>query len=150
MASRMSPPTAADYYGRVKHHQLAGRTFAGLAAVIILFQAALVAGAPWGELTMGGAYPGTLPFRMRIAAIGSGFLLAAMSGVVAARAGIALPRWRPASRRLIWVVVAYCALAVVVHIITPSPRERALWLPVVMVMAICALVVARSSAPDDA
>jgi cell division protein FtsW (lipid II flippase) len=83
---------------------------------------------------------------MRAAAVGSAVLMLAFAAVVAARAGLALPRWRQASRRLIWVVVAYALVGVVLHVVTPSARERMLWLPVVLMLAGCALVVARSPA----
>ena len=123
----------------------AANTYIALSAVVIGFQLALAAGAPWGELTMGGAFPGQLPPPMRAAAVGSAVLMLAFAAVVAARAGLALPRWRQASRRLIWVVVAYALVGVVLHVVTPSARERMLWLPVVLLLAGCALVVARSA-----
>ena len=123
----------------------AARTFLALTAVVVAFQLALVAGAPWGELTMGGAYPGQLPLPMRAVAVASAALLAGCGAVVTARAGLALPRWRPAARGLIWVVVAYMLVGVVLNAMTPSPRERALWLPVAAVLAVCALVVARAA-----
>jgi hypothetical protein len=125
---------------------LAAKIFLALVVVVIAFQLALAAGAPWGELTMGGAFPGTLPLRMRVAAVGSAVLLAAFGAVVAARAGLALPRWRRAAGRLIWVVVAYAVVGVVLNAATPSARERMLWLPVALVLAACALAVARGAA----
>jgi cell division protein FtsW (lipid II flippase) len=123
----------------------AARTFLTLTAVVVAFQLALAAGVPWGELTMGGAYPGRLPLPMRAVAVLSAALLASVGAVVAARAGLALPRWQPAARRLIWAVVAYMLVGVVLNAMTPSPRERALWLPVTAVLAVCALVVARAA-----
>ena len=126
------PPTAA------------AKIYIALTAVVIAFQLALAAGAPWGELTMGGAYPGRLPTPMRVAAAGSVLLLLACGAVVAVRAGLALLRWRRAARRLIWVVVAYMLVSVVLNAVTPSARERTLWLPVALVLAGCALVIARS------
>ena len=39
--------------------------------------------------------------------------------------------------------VASRLIGVVLHINTPSPRERMVWLPVLLVLAGCALVVAR-------
>jgi hypothetical protein len=44
-----------------------------------------------------------------------------------------------------WVVVAYAFLGVVVNAITPSAGERLIWLPVTLVLAGCAIIVARSS-----
>ena len=112
--------------------------------MVVAFQLALVAGAPWGELTMGGAVRGQLPPRMRVIAFGSAVLLTAFGAIVAARAQLAFPRWRHASRWLIWVVAAYSIVGVVLNAITPSPHERALWLPVTIVLAVCAVTVARS------
>ncbi|MGZ8376493.1 MAG: hypothetical protein ACXWZS_14015 [Gemmatirosa sp.] len=123
---------------------LAARIYVAVSAVVVAFQLALAAGAPWGELTMGGAFRGRLPPAMRAAAVGSAVLVLAFGAVVAARADLALPRWRRASQRLIWVVVAYTLVGVVLHMVTPSPRERIVWLPVLLVLAGCALVVARS------
>lgn len=126
----------------------AARIYVALSAVVVAFQLALAAGAPWGELTMAGAFPGQLPPPMRAAAVGSAALLLALAAVVVARAGLALPRWRRASLRLIWVVLAYTVVGVALHVVTPSARERALWLPVLLGLAGCALVVARSPQRD--
>jgi hypothetical protein len=68
----------------------------------------------------------------------------AFAAVVATRAGLALPRWRDASRRLIWVVVGVTLVGVALNAATPSPWERVLWLPVTFALAACALVVARA------
>jgi len=123
----------------------AAKIYVALTAVVIAFQLALAAGAPWGEFTMGGAFPGRLPSYMRVVAAGSAVLLLTFAAVVAARANLALPRWRRASRLLIWMVVAYSLLGVVLNAVTPSAQERLLWLPVAVGLAGCALVVARSS-----
>ena len=125
---------------------LAARAFLALVAVVVAFQLALAAGAPWGALAMGGAFPGRLPPAMRAAAVVQALLLALFGAVVAARAGLALPRWRRASRRLVWVVVAYAIVGAVLNAITPSAAERALWLPVTLVLGACALAVARRPA----
>lgn len=50
--------------------QLAAGLYALLIIGIISFQAALVAGAPWGHLTQGGRYQGQLPLRGRMVAGG--------------------------------------------------------------------------------
>lgn len=123
----------------------AAKVYIALTAIVTVFQLALVAGAPWGEFTMGGAFPGQLPPRMRVVAAASAMLLSAFGAVVAARANLALLRWRRFARRLMWVVVAYAFLGVVVNAITPSAGERLIWLPVTLVLAGCAIIVARSS-----
>jgi uncharacterized membrane protein YhaH (DUF805 family) len=117
--------------------------FGALAAAA--FQVALAAGAPWGELTMGGAFGGRLPIERRIVAALSAITLLGFAALVTARAGLALRRWHAASRRLIWVVVAYSATGVILNAATPSPRERALWLPVAVVMLVSSVVVGRSN-----
>lgn len=123
--------------------RIAARIYVAVTGVVVLFQLALAVGAPWGELTMGGAFRGQLPPQMRAAAVGSAVLLSAFCVIVASRAGLAFARWRRASRRLIWLVVAYAVVGVALNALTPSPRERALWLPVTVVLAVCAVLVAR-------
>lgn len=114
---------------------------AALVAVVVLFHLAAISGAPVGHLTMGGRWPGALPPELRVGSALSALLLVLLAAIVLARAGIVrlrLPGW------LIWAVVAVHALGAFVHVITPSAAERALWLPVILVMLACALVVARS------
>ena len=120
----------------------AAGVFVALTAIVVLFQLALAAGVPWGHLTWGGRFPGRLPIRMRAAAVLSAALLVGFAAIVCARAGMASPEWQPLSRRLIWAVVAYCAIGVVANAATPSRWERIIWLPVVTLMLGCALLVA--------
>jgi hypothetical protein len=122
----------------------AARLFGLLTLVVVLFQLALAAGAPWGALAMGGAFLGRLPPAMRVAAVAQALLLLLLAAIVAARAGLVLPRWRAASRKLVWGVAAFLLLGAVLNAITPSPWERLLWLPVVLLQLACAVVVARS------
>jgi hypothetical protein len=82
---------------------------------------------------------------MRAIALGSAVLLTGFGAIVAARAHLAFPRWRRTSRWLVWVVAAYSIVGVVLNALTPSPRERALWLPVAVVLAVCAVIVALGS-----
>ena len=121
---------------------------ASLFALICLatsgFQLALIAGAPWGELTLGGRWPGALPLRARLLPLVSLALLVAFATIILSRAGViqtGLGQFVPA---LAWVVVAYCAVGVVANLATPSRRERALWLPVVTSMLVSSAVVAAS------
>lgn len=127
----------------------AAKLFLALTGAAVLFQLALGLGAPWGELTMGGAFHGALPPRMRVVAFVSAGLLAGFGVVVAARAGLAFVRCRRASRWLIWLVVAYQVVGVVLNAATPSPRERAVWLPVTIVLTVCSLIVARAAPPAE-
>jgi hypothetical protein len=121
----------------------AAKVFAGLTAVVILFQLALAAGAPWGAYAMGGAFPGTYPPAMRGAAVVQAAILAGVALIVLARAGVVFPSWRP--RRLAWVVVALLTVGVVLNLITPSGMERLIWAPVAVVLFLSALRVAAGS-----
>ena len=122
----------------------AARRFVTLALLVAAFQFALAAGVPWGSLTMGGAFPGRLPASMRLAAMVQALVLVLFGGIVGARARLFLPRWHTGSRKLVWVVVAYTVVGVVLNAITPSAGERAMWLPVTLVLGACAVVVARA------
>lgn len=125
--------------------QLAAWAFTGLTLVVTAFQLALAAGAPWGAYAMGGRFPGVFPPPMRAAAVVQAALLAAIAGVVLARAGLAVPAWQGTSAWLIWGVVGFCTLGVVLNLITPSRMERLIWAPVAILLLACAVTVASSS-----
>jgi hypothetical protein len=124
--------------------RLAARAFAVLMGVVVLFQLALALGAPWGGLAMGGAFPGAYPPAMRVAALAQIVVLVVIGLVVLARAGLVLPRWRPAARWLVWIVVGLTAVGVVLNLITPSPLERLIWAPVTALLFLASLRVALS------
>lgn len=113
-----------------------------LTAGVCAFQLALTAGLPWGEYAMGGAFPGTFPPTLRLAAAVQAGILALVAMVILSRAGLALPLWRRFSRYLAWVIVVLLAIGVVLNLITPSVRERMIWAPVVIIMFVTALRVA--------
>lgn len=113
--------------------------YALLALVVVGFQLALAAGAPWGHLAMGGRYPGRFPARMRIAAGVQAVLLALFAVVVLGRAGAVSPA-PPGG--LFRVVVAVSALSAVLNLITPSIPERRLWGPIAVLMLVFVLRVA--------
>jgi hypothetical protein len=121
------------------------KLFGALTLLVVAFQLALAAGAPWGRLAMGGAFPGRFPPPMRAAAVAQALVLLLFGAVVFARAGLVLPRWAATSRRLIWVVVGFMAVGAVLNALTPSPWERAVWLPMTLALLGCSVVVARSA-----
>ncbi|SMH29516.1 hypothetical protein [Maritimibacter sp. HL-12] len=113
--------------------------YAGLAALVVLFQLALAAGAPWGHLAMGGRYPGRFPPSMRAAAVVQAAVIVALSLIILGGAGLARPAppgW------LVWAVVAVSALSAAMNLATKSIPERRLWAPVALLMLVCALRVA--------
>ena len=121
---------------------VAAWVFAVFLAVVVLFQLALAAGAPWGEVSMGGRFPGRYPPFLRFVCLLQVVVLVLLGLIVFARAGIVLPEWHAASRRLVWGVVAFSAVAVVANLLTPSKWERILWAPVAVVLLASSLVVA--------
>lgn len=116
--------------------------FTLLCALAIAFQLALLFGAPWGGLSLGGRWPGRLPPAARLLPLFSLLLLSAAAAIVLARAGLAWPALRTVAAPGIWAVVAYCGLGLIANAITPSRRERRLWLPVVALMLLSSLAVA--------
>lgn len=107
-----------------------GLAFAIVMGIVILFQAALILGAPWGHLTLGGQWSGALPLKIRLIPAVSIILLLAMTRIALGASGLR-PQWGP--RWLIWPVCAYMALGIAVHIVTPSAAERMLWLPILTI-----------------
>lgn len=127
--------------------EVAASVFALCTIVVILFQIALAAGAPWGEFAMGGRFPGKLPSAMRIAALVQVVVLAFIAFLVLARAGLAGSEFYVFSEKGIWGVVGFSLLATVLNLITPSKRERMIWAPVAILMLVTSVIVALSPAP---
>ena len=121
---------------------LPARIFAGVDLIIVLFQLALAAGAPWGQVAMGGKFPGTFPPAMRVAAAVQAAILLLIAAIVLVRAGVLWPRWFRASRIGIWFVVGFSSLATLLNLITSSTWERRLWAPAAVLMLACSLAVA--------
>ena len=98
---------------------------------LVLFQLALALGAPWGRAAYGGQNA-ELSTRLRVTSAVAAVVWSGVALVVLKRAGFdvwaPLPAsWLPVA---IWVVVALMAVAVIMNAITPSALERAIWLPV--------------------
>ena len=121
---------------------VAAIVFAVVTSAVVMFQVALVAGAPWGEMALAGKYPGVLPPHIRIVEVIQIMLLDAMMVVVLCRAGLILPDFRPLTDELIWVAAAISSVSFILNTITPSRKERMLWSPAALLMAITSLTVA--------
>lgn len=122
--------------------QTCARLFAALTALVIVFQCALAAGAPWGHLAMGGKFPGRLPVPMRLACLLQIAVLWLLAAVVWCRAGLGWPQWQPLAHNAIWGVVGFSVLSVALNLATPSKAERRLWAPVAIGLALASLRVA--------
>ena len=119
--------------------------FALAAAGVVAFQIALALGAPWGAYAMGGAFPGRYPPPMRVAAIVQAVVMAFIAIVVLSAAGLVTTDLAVAFPWLIWIVVAFSALAVVLNAISSSAGERRIWVPVAVVLFTSSLIVALTA-----
>jgi hypothetical protein len=121
---------------------LAAHVFVFFCVIVAIFQLALAAGMPWGKLVMGGKFPGRYPPAMRFVCLIQIFILTILGTIVFTRAGIIFPKWFPASKKIIWGVVAFSVLGVMANLATPSKWERMIWAPVAIVLMACSLLVA--------
>ena len=123
-------------------------TVASLIVVVIslgvfAFQIALVAGAPWGEYTMGGQNKGTLPTQLRVGAAVSAVIMLAQAGHYLAQAGVLSQLLDPSWNTVVnWVWFGFSALGLIMNSISRSKKERNTWVPVLLVSTICTLLVA--------
>ena len=124
--------------------QAAAVIYALATLVVVGFQLALAAGAPWGEYAMGGRYPGRFPPAMRVAAVVQAVLLGVLALVVLDKAGVVALGWTASFPWLAWVPVVVSLLSAVMNAATRSRLERRLWLPVAIVMLLSSIVVAAA------
>lgn len=110
-------------------------------AIVVLFQACLAIGLPWGAASMGGKYTGKYPPKMRVTAVLNMFVLSFLSIIVFIKAGIMLAQFFPFSTYAIWFVVFLGLVSVVLNTITKSKIER-IWIPVALTQFVCSLMVA--------
>lgn len=106
--------------------------FATGCLAICFFQIALIAGAPLGEYTQGGQNRGALPVKGRVIAAVSIPLLLFCAGSILSAAGFP---GLEMSRRAGWLALAVMTVSAILNWITPSSRERAVWGPIMTVMA---------------
>lgn len=121
---------------------IAAIIFVLLISVVVLFQLALSAGAPWGAIAMGGRFPGKFPTSMRIAAAVQAVILSLLALIVPIHAKMVLPEFYAYSDTGIWVVVVVFSLSLVMNLVTPSKWERIIWAPIVAILLTCAVLVA--------
>jgi hypothetical protein len=103
---------------------------------IVIFQVALVFGAPWGAYTQGGKTEGALDTSGRVFAAVSCAILLVMAAAILAR--VREGPLKNASGRLVsalsWFTTIYSALAVVINLATQSSRERAVFAPAAILL----------------
>ena len=142
----MAPGRAAEAGVPLAIRRFAAILYAVITSLAVAFQLALAVGVPWGAFAMGGRFPGQLPAVLRAAAMVQALVLLALAAVVLARQGVAFRRLARPSRWLIWLVAAFAAVSLVLNLITPSARERAMWSPVAFALLVTSLLVATGRA----
>ena len=113
-----------------------------LLGVIVVFQAALALGAPWGSAAWGGRNPGVLPLNLRIASgVAALVIYPIIVLLVLAAAGLIGAEWVPVDRTIVmWVLAGFLALGALANFASRSPIER-LWGPVALAIAVsCAII----------
>jgi hypothetical protein len=123
---------------------VASLIFLIISFIVVVFQLALMLGAPWGQLTLGGKYTGALPNHMRLVCLLTTVIFLAFVMVVLTRVGWILPQWFASSTQLIWAVVLYCFVGVIANALTPSRYERMLWLPAITALFASSLCIAMA------
>jgi hypothetical protein len=111
-------------------------------AVLAVFQAALIAGAPIGRFAWGGQHD-VLPPRLRVGSAVSIVLYAAFALVILERAGLATIFGSPGFVQVAcWVLFGYFTLGILMNGISRSKPERNTMAPVSLVLAALVLLVA--------
>jgi hypothetical protein len=106
-----------------------------LVTFAILFQIALILGAPWGHLTQGRTQKGPLPRQNRTGAALSIVILALMGAAILSAVG----RWPGWPVWTGWLAMAMSGVSMLLNWISPSEAERQLWGPVTTLMFLLAL-----------
>lgn len=117
-----------------------GKVAGALLLVVVGFQMALAAGAPWGAAAFGGQQTGVLPDELRVtsAVVAVSYLFLA----VAAASRLIATRVR---RPLMYGAAALMAVGFILNVASPSLIERLLWAPVTIALVLAFWQAARSS-----
>lgn len=109
---------------------------AAVLAALAVFQIALIAGAPLGQLAWGGQHT-VLPPKLRIGSAVSIALYGVFAYVALAKAGLAAPFVSESFTDVTaWVLTAYFALGVVMNGISRSRSERLTMTPTALALAL--------------
>lgn len=128
-------------------NQISARIAGGILYAVILFQLALVAGAPWGEYTQGGQDTGTLSIGGRIIAMFSAGVLFMMGSALLAliRKGPFKDMRREIIHKFAFITVAYSGIGVIMNFASKSDGERMVWGPITLIGFLFSLHAYRST-----
>lgn len=113
--------------------------------IVSLFQLSLVLGAPMGEYAFGGTHKGKLPIGFRIASAVSMVIYLGISGHVSAQLGL-VQKLLPSALNdaANWTIFGLFVLSLIMNAASRSKKERDLWVPVALLLAIASFIVAIS------
>lgn len=117
-----------------------GKIAGALLLVVVAFQLALAAGAPWGAAAFGGQHTGVLPAELRVSSAVAAVIYLLLA--VAAASRLVGTRVR---RPLMYGAAALMVVGSILNIASPSLIERLLWTPVTIALALAFWQAARSS-----
>jgi hypothetical protein len=112
-----------------------------LLGALAVFQASLVAGAPWGRFAWGGRYA-VLPTNLRVGSAVSIALYALFAVLMLQAAGAVEVLPRGLVDVGIWILTGYLVIGVVMNAASRSRSERLVMTPVVLALAAVCLVLA--------
>ena len=112
-------------------------------AAVSLFQIALILGAPMGEYAFGGQNPGKLSVKFRVLSVITLLVSLGIIGHMFAQLDY-LPKLLPAGLNAAanWAIFALNLLGFVMNSITRSKKERDMWVPVALLLAVASFFVA--------
>jgi hypothetical protein len=116
-------------------------TGAVLLGALALFQASLIAGAPWGRFAWGGQHV-VLPTNLRVGSAVSIVLYALFAVFMLQASGALEVLPRGLVDVGIWVLAGYFVLGVVMNAISRSRPERLVMTPIALALAAVCLVLA--------
>ncbi len=112
-----------------------------LIGALSVFQVALALGAPAGAAAWGGAHPGVLPTRLRVASAVVGvFVYPPIALLILDSGGVIDIGW-DVSPSWLWVLAGLFLLGTLANAASRSKAER-VWAPVSLTIALCCAVIA--------
>ena len=117
-------------------------TYLGCALLValILFQIALILGAPFGNYAWGGQHR-VLPTKLRIGSASSIVIYLLFMAFLVSKSGVwNIITHEPTLTIGMWAMTGYLFFGVLLNAISRSKQERMVMVPVAFVLAICFLV----------
>lgn len=114
---------------------------------VVLFQLALILGAPLGEYTQGGFDTGSLETQGRLVATVSAVALTVMGLIMLALVGEGPLQYRSPHliRRFAIAATAYSGIGVLMNMASQSEYERLIWTPITALGFACGVIALRKT-----